>query len=573
MGLRFTFPVFLPLLLLPLLIAFSPFQHQPDQTRPDQTNTTTEMTLTLPIPGLDHLEITQAELVLALASPLIALALYYLVPFITNPLRKYPGPTAAKLSRFWLAKQSRNGVRSVKVDEQHRKHGTFVQIGPNEVSIADPRALPIVYAHGSGSLKTDFYDAFVSIHRGLFNTRDRAEHTRKRKIVSHTFSPKSVREFEPYIAGTVRVLLQKWDALSKKAKEDPSGGKMKGYAVVDTLDWFNALAFDVIGDLAFGAPFGMLERDAADIVAITTESGDIIHAPAVRILNERGEFSATQGSIPPFWRPYTKYFDPWFARGQNSVKNLAGIARNKVNIRLQEGSGDRKDILSHLQAAKDSDGKPLPKPELTAEALTQLIAGSDTTSNSSCAILFFIVRNKRVHQKLVAELDETFGARGMDGVLEYEDVKGLPYLEACINEALRRHSTSGMGLPRLMVQDTEVLGEVFPAGTILSVPSYSIHHLESVWGPDAREYRPERWLEDAEKAKELEKALNIFSVGPRSCVGRNVAMMELFCFISTIIYRYDFKLVDEVREELDVAEGFLRKPLGCMMGLKRRETS
>jgi len=91
-----------------------------------------------------------------------------------------------------------------------------------------------------------------------------------------------------------------------------------------------------------------------------------------------------------------------------------------------------------------------------------------------------------------------------------------------------------------MTQDTEVLGEVFPAGvsirtsrslleqqanrlptshsqTILSVPSYTIHHLDSVWG-DAMAYRPERWLEEG--GKDLEKNLNVFSYGPRSCVGR-----------------------------------------------------
>lgn len=58
-----------------------------------------------------------------------------------------------------------------------------------------------------------------------------------------------------------------------------------------------------------------------------------------------------------------------------------------------------------------------------------------------------------------------------------------------------------------MTKETAVCGEVFPAGTILSVPSYTIHHLESVWG-DPFAYRPERWLEPG--AKELEKALNIF---------------------------------------------------------------
>ncbi|KAK4702902.1 benzoate 4-monooxygenase, partial [Phenoliferia sp. Uapishka_3] len=557
-------------------------------------------------------------------APILAFVAYFVLPYLSSSLNKYPGPPAARFTRLWLAKTARYGVRSVTVHQEHLKHGKFVRIGPNEgkfwcssprrsqltrhpdllVSIADPAALPIVYAHGSGSTKSDFYDAFVSIFRGLFNTRDRAEHTRKRKIVAvsltlltalasalisslaaHIFSQKRARvrtvsastptalnsilltlfHSRRYIAESARTLLSKWDALGDKAQKDASGGKMKGYAVIELLDWLNALAFDVIGDLAFGSPFGMLDHDAADLVAITGENGEIIHAPAVKILNERGEFSATQGSLPPWVRPYTKYIDPWFARGQSSVTNLAGIARNKVNARLQAGPGDRKDILTHLQAARDENGLPLPKPELTAEALTQLIAGSDTTSNSSCAIIFFIIRNERVHKKLRAELDEAFAGRGIEGVLEYEETKGLPYLLACINEALRRHSTSGMGLPRIMTKETEVCGEVFPPGTILSVPSYTIHHLESVWGKDALEYRPERWLEDPEKTKELEKALNM------SCVGRNVAFMELVIFISTFIYRYDFKLVDAERNELEVAEGFLRKPLGCQMGVKRRE--
>ena len=66
--------------------------------------------------------------------------------------------------------------------------GTFVRIAPNHLSISDPDALQIVYGHGTGTLKSDFYDAFVSIRRGLFNTRDRAEHTRKRKPLRSTRS-------------------------------------------------------------------------------------------------------------------------------------------------------------------------------------------------------------------------------------------------------------------------------------------------------------------------------------------------------------------------------------------------
>lgn len=398
-----------------------------------------------------------------------------------------------------------------------------------------------------------------------------------------------------YIAATVRVLLSKWDGLCERAAKVDEGQtpELKGWAVIELLDWMNALAFEVISDLAFGTPFGMLDRDASDVVAITKKDGTVIHAPAVKILNERGEFSclfsmfhsgyshpakadtrcsssvATQGALPPWIRPYTKYYDPWFARGLASVQNLAGIAVNRVDARLAAGAGDRRDILSHLTKATDDDGNPMSRTELTAEALTQMIAGSDTSSNSSCAIIHRIVSNPRVHKKLQAELDEVLGVRGVEGVVEADDTKAevLPYMNACLSEALRMHSTSGMGLPRIMDSDTEFGGEFFPAGTILSVPSYTIHHLESVWG-DPWEFRPERWLEG--DTKSIEKALNVFSFGPRSCVGRNVAMQELQIFISTLILRYDFKLTEQSKGELVVDEGFLRKPRRCQIAIKRR---
>lgn len=137
-----------------------------------------------------------------------------------------------------------------------------MRITPYEVSIADPRALPIVYAHGSGSLKSEFCklnplprrgnqaltgrctdDAFVANKPGLFNTRDRGIHSRKRKIVSHTFSQKSVLEFEPYISHTVRVLIKKWDEMCEQAEKSGMNG---GWAKLDLLEWFNATAFDII---------------------------------------------------------------------------------------------------------------------------------------------------------------------------------------------------------------------------------------------------------------------------------------------------------------------------------------
>jgi benzoate 4-monooxygenase len=213
-----------------------------------------------------------------------------------------------------------------------------------------------VYAHGNGALKSDFYDAFVSIHRGLFNTRDRDEHSRKRKIVSAIFSQKNMNEFEPYIRTAVHKLMTQWDRLYE---ESAAFGAKRAW--FDCLScWFsplflsvssaytspsgyNYLAFDIIGDLAFGSPFGMVDagKDVAPVAVETGGKTSIEYIPAIKILNDRGDFSASMGVLPPWirfvpahdqieiwlstvFRPYVKKI-PWYARGNKAVQNLAGV--------------------------------------------------------------------------------------------------------------------------------------------------------------------------------------------------------------------------------------------------------
>lgn len=407
---------------------------------------------------------------------------------------------------------------------------------------------------------SDFYDAFVSIRRGVFNTRDRAEHTRKRKIVSHTFSVKSISQFEQYINACLVTFVQKWDALS--AAPDAADG----YANLDSLKWFNYLAFDMIGDLAFGEPFGMLEA-GADIAEVrSSPTAPPEYAPAIEILNRRGEVSATLGCLPQL-KPYARYLpDPFFSKGLSAVENLAGMAIARVKNRLENPPDiDRKDLLARLMEGRDDKGEPLGREELTAEALTQLIAGSDTTSNSSCALLFHLVRNAKAYKKLQAELDAAFPAHV--GVPTYDAVKDLPYLQAVINETLRHHSTSGIGLPRQIPDDSQgvtIRGHYFKPGTVLSVPTYTIHHSTEIWGPDAMDFVPERWENLTARQK---NAFIPFSYGPRACVGRNVAEMEMKLICATWVRRYSVVLRQDY---MDTREGFLRKPLQLNVGVRRR---
>lgn len=257
----------------------------------------------------------------------------------------------------------------------------------------------------------------MSIHRGIFNTRDRNEHARKRKIISHIFSQKNVIEFEPHIRLYVGMFIKQWDRLYDMAVKGMSGTEGEGWKGKDGRLWLdclpctfsfpkhseinliqslsfrftgaNYLAFDIVGDLAFGAPFGMIEaaRDLA-VVPKNQESAmknygnldkvEVREIPAVQILNGRGEYSMSVGVLPPWWRPIVSYH-PWYSKGFKDVQSLAGIAIMAVAKRLATPT-DKVDLLSKLQQGRDTDGKLLTKEELTAEALTLLIAGSDTMS-------------------------------------------------------------------------------------------------------------------------------------------------------------------------------------------------
>ena len=118
-----------------------------------------------------------------------------------------------------------------------------------------------------------------------------------------------------------------------------------------------------------------------------------------------------------------------------------------------------------------------------------------------------------MQKKLQNELDDALQGKD-DLASSYEVVKNLPYLNAVIKEGLRIHSTSGIGLPRVVPKGgIKIQDHSFEQGTVLSVPSYTIHRDVEVWGEDSSVFRPERWLDREDDA--MRRTFNPFSCGPR----------------------------------------------------------
>lgn len=165
--------------------------------------------------------------------------------------------------------------------------------------------------------------------------------------------------------------------------------------------------------------------------------------------------------------------------------------------------------------------------EVKTECFVLMVAASDTTSAFISPFVNLVANNKRVLRKLTDEIDD-FERRGLltKPVARFDETNALPYFMACIRETLRFAPSTPMILPRMVSKGGLQLGETFlPEGTEIGSNPYVIHRNKEIFGEDADEFVPERWLDDR-RAQEMEKYWQAWGYGTRICLGKNVAQLE-----------------------------------------------
>lgn len=156
---------------------------------------------------------------------------------------------------------------------------------------------------------------------------------------------------------------------------------------------------------------------------------------------------------------------------------------------------------------------------------------------------FYLLAHPQIARRLKKELLSI--GENSSQLLAYHDLQKLPYLRAVISEGLRISSSVAGRLPRVnRTAAIEYKSYTLPAGTAVSMSIRDIHFDESIF-PNAYQFKPERWLGEDKRA--LEKYLIPFSKGPRSCVGMNLALAELYLVIGNLFRRYDMELVGTKR--------------------------
>ncbi|KAH7335690.1 cytochrome P450 [Rhizoctonia solani] len=524
---------------------------------------------------------------------------YYLVPYLRDPYdyrHRFSGPWLAELSSWWISYAALAGKQCDVIRKQHEKYGTFVRIGPNHISISDPDALEAVYGHRSGALKSDFYDNPGAGTSNVFSERNKVAHTKMRKRIANIFSQQNVLNFEPRVREHIVQLCEQWDLRCKEAVRGVSGSNWtaeNGYAVMDCCSQFSYLTFDIIGDLALGAPFGLIQaqKDSSPVIESVDKFGQpekvSIQVPVVEAIASINRNLASTGPFP-LWTRYMMKILPWNIPSLLREIRFFKLAMAVVDARLKRGLRTMSDgslgvdFIDKLLQVRNEDGSEMSRDELLSETLTMLLAGSDTSSNTLSSLCYYLAIHPDMQRELQSELDKheplTSSANKeqappiilpSDVVPDYEQIKNLPYLNACVKEALRIHSTIGMGLPRVVPpgRTLAVAGQTFRAGSVISVPSYMTNR-SSIWGADASEFRPDRWLD--ENAGSLNKYFVPFSLGPRSCIGRNLAYMELMLIAATVFRRYSMEVVPKTRMTID--DTFIRAVVDCQVAFKRRDT-
>lgn len=175
------------------------------------------------------------------------------------------------------------------------------------------------------------------------------------------------------------------------------------------------------------------------------------------------------------------------------------------------------------------NGQPL-KPIETRSHVTLLIqAGADTTGTALGSTLRFLAVNKDSMAKARKELEAADASGKLSSPVKFEEVRvHLPYFVACIKESLRLEPPATNLFARITGPAKTYDGHLIPSGTEITSNAFVVQRDAATYAPDPHNFRPERWLESAAKANEYDSYSFVFGMGPRVCLGKDIALMEIY---------------------------------------------
>jgi cytochrome P450 len=462
---------------------------------------------------------------LLLAAAVILLSGYTICIWIHNlyfhPLAGFPGPRLNAMSPLPGIYSLLRGRLPLDNKLLHDKYGAVVRVSPNELAFNSAQAWEDIYGHRQGRPnmhKDPIHVGSVDPLPGAstLTMADDENHARQRRALAHSFSTKALLEQEEIIQGYVSSLIKN---LGRMANSSES---------FNLVNWLNFTTFDIIGDLAFGEPFGCLELGAfhswVALIYETVKVGAL--EQATRRFAPAGSWLQSQllNMIPHHVR--------------QRRRNHLAFSRDKVLRRLKNEQTEHKDFIYYI--LKQREKHDLKENEIILNGALFIVAGSETTANLLSGLLARLLWNKDKYDKLCTEIREAFTSESQ---ITYDSTSQLKYLNACLEEGLRIHPPVPTGLLRTVPRGGDTIdGHRVPEGTSVAVSSWAAAHNPANFR-DCDSFIPERFL-DPSYSTDIKKGYQPFSLGPRGCIGKNLSYMEMRLILTRLLWNFDIESVD-----------------------------
>lgn len=445
---------------------------------------------------------------LVVAGTVAYLASHVIYNLYFHPLAAFPGPLLRRMSRIPWTLAVLRGSAVFDAANLHEKYGPVVRLAPNELAFQDPRAWRDVMGGGTSEIPKwiGMYGVPAFLPPHVQNTTNKDHHRALRKALSPGFSDASLRAQEPMITKYIDLLIQR---LRTKSLQGP----------VNVELWFRYVVFDIICDLACGESFRCLESDGLHPWIVAMVEG----GKPMGILTALNMYPTLAAILNPLLG--------YLAKG--NLRLHGEMVKPLVEKRLQ--IGDRPDLMNPLIKLYGNQDSNMD--ELIANATTIIGAGAETSASILTAVTSLLIDHPDKLQRLSTEIRSMF--RSQDEITA-EAVSRLPYLIACIDEALRLFPQTGSPSLRLTDKKTTIIGIPVPENTVVGIWPWALYRAPALWA-DPNEFHPERFLEDPKYSSDAREAFKPFFTGSRDCIGQNLALIEMRLILASLIFNFDLQ--------------------------------
>ncbi|RVX68772.1 hypothetical protein B0A52_07658 [Exophiala mesophila] len=476
------------------------------------------------------------------AAYLVGLVIYRL---FFHPLAKFPGPKYAAISRWheYYYDVHLQGQFLFYIKTLHDKYGPIVRITPDELHILDSDYWETAFTKAGRVDKYDWLSARFGNENSVLSTAPAELHRVRREALNPFFSRKRIIHLQAIIRSKLNILIAKVGEASKaKTPLTISRGYM-------------AFAEDVIMQYCFAHDYNALN---------TPEWKPILHDPfqAVSISGNMSlQFPLLPKVLNQLPQNWLVKLEPLYAlvfrMQRDFAKQIINLKGGKIDVLAAESGHTT--VFSEIL---HGDLPPEQKSDIRLQDEAQLLigAGLATTGWTLSVGTFHLLTNPPVLARLTKELKEALPNASVADAstpLEWTELEKLPYLSACIKEAVRLSYSTTSRNARLYSKPMQYREWTIPPKTPVSMSIYFLNHDEEIY-PNSTSFVPERWLGNpkTKNGSSLDRYFLGFGKGTRSCLGINLAYAELYLTFAAMFRYFEFDLYQTDHSDVDLAHDF-----------------